>query len=283
MKLFSLDAPFVVLKNCIEFEADCKHVQVLLREWCMEGCNPCDSPISGELSTSDSPMSVVDAKKYRRAAARINYLSQDRPDLNVAARLLAMRMANPMCGDEVLVKRVLRYLKGSTRVVYKYMYEDNIGKLVLYTDSDWGGCKSTRRSASGGVLMHGTHLIGHWSKLQGTPAPSSGDSELTAASKGISEVLGVRHLLVQLDIPVQITQYIDASAAKGTLLRKGAGKIKHLEVKQVWCQAMVEKYFLEVLKIPRKQNLADVLTHPVPRRCMELFHDATSVYISTEP
>ena len=131
--------------------------------------------------------------------------------------------------------------------------------------------------------MHGTHLIGHWSKLQGSPAPSSGEAELNAASKGISEVLGVRRLLVQLHTPVQITQYIDASAAKGTLLRKGAGKIKHLEVKQVWCQAMVEKYSIEVLKIPRKQNLADVLTHPVPRRCMDLFHDATNVYTGTEP
>ena len=47
-------------------------------------------------------------------------------------------------------------------------------------------------------------------------------------------------------------QYLDASATKGTMLRKGAGKIKHLEVRQLWCQAMVEKYNIEVLKIRRK-------------------------------
>ena len=87
----------------------------------------------------------------------------------------------------------------------------------------------------------------------------------------------------QMEVPVLMKQYLDASATKGTMLRKGAGKIKHLEVRQLWCQAMVEKYNIEVLKIPRKMNLADALTHAVPRRSMDLFLEAVNVYISTEP
>ena len=111
----------------------------------------------------------MDAKKYRRAAARINYLSQDRPDLNVASLVLAMHMSKPMKGDEVLVKRVLRYLKGSTRSAYECPYVEDLGKLVLYTDSDWGGCKDTRRSTSGGVLLHGTHLMATGRKYKPVP------------------------------------------------------------------------------------------------------------------
>ena len=137
--------------------------------------------------------------------------------------------------------------------------------------------------AAGGILLHGTHLMGHWSKIQASPAPSSGEAELNAASKGISELLSVRHLLNEMNVLVKMTHYVDASAAKGTTLRKGAGRIKHLEVRQLWCQAMVEKYCVEVLKIPRKQNLADVLTHAAPRRCWELFHDAVNIWTSTEP
>ena len=267
----------------IELEADTKHVRVLLQEWGMENCNACDTPLGEDAKSGTVEMSTLDAKKYRRAVARINYLGQDRPDLNVAGRVLAMQMAKPMVGDEVLVKRVLRYLKGNPRSVYVYSYCSDPGNLVLYTDSDWGGCKKTRRSTSGGVLFHGPHLIAHWSKVQSTPAPSSGEAELNAASKGISEVLSVRHLLTEMQIPVTVKQYLDASAAKGTMMRKGAGRIKHLEVRQLWCQAMVEKYEISVLKVPRKLNLADVLTHAVPRRCWSLFLEAVNVYLSAEP
>ena len=147
----------------IEVEADAKHVKVLLEEWGMENCNACDTPLVGDHQSSEVDMSTVDAKKYRRAAARINYLGQDRPDLNVVGRVLAMHMANPKVGDEVLIKRVLRYLKGSPRSVYEFPCVDDLGNLVLYADSDWGGLKKCRRSTIGGVLMHGTHLIAHWS------------------------------------------------------------------------------------------------------------------------
>ena len=68
--------------------------------------------------------------------------------------------------------------------------------------------------------MHGTHLIAHWSKVQSSPAPSSSEAELNAASKGISEILGVRHLLDEMSIEVKMKLYVDASAAKGTILRK---------------------------------------------------------------
>ena len=246
----------------------------------MKGCNSCDTPIQGEEGRADSDdMSAGDATLFRRAAARVNYLSQDRPDLNVASRLLAMRMANPKKGDELILKRVLRYLKGSPRSIYCYSWGGDMSQLELYTDSDWAGDKERRRSTSGGVILYGGHLVGHWSKLQGSPAPSSGEAELNAGSKGLSELLGIRHLLDQMGMDVGMTHYLDASATKGTMLRRGAGKIKHLEVRQLWCQYAVERYGIRIIKIPRKQNLADTLTHPVGRRCWELFHEAVGVAV----
>ena len=211
-------------------------------------------------------------------------MGQDRLDLNVILRLLAMRMAHPKRGDEEMIKRTLRYLKGAPRLTYHYPWESGIGKLTVYTDSDWGGDRQKRRSTSGGVLLHGRHLIGHWSKLQSSPAPSSGEAELNACSKGLSEVLGIRHFLSQIGIGATVRHCIDAFAAKGTLLRKGAGKIMHLEVRQLWCQSAVERYGIEVVKIPRKLNLADSLTHGISKREQALFHEAICVSVrSLEP
>ena len=77
--------------------------------------------------------------------------------------------------------------------------------------------------------------------------------------------------------------YLDASAAKGALLRRGAGKIKHLEIRQLWCQHAIERYGIEVLKIVRKLNLADCLTHVIGKRELSLFLDATGIVIKEEP
>ena len=113
--------------------------------------------------------------------------------------------------------------------------------------------------------------------MQNSPAPSSGEAELNACSKGFSEVLSIRHFLSQIGIDPNVRHYIDASAAKGTLMRKGAGKIKHLEVRQLWCQYAVEKYGIEVIKIPRELNLADGLTHGIGKKEQALFHEAIGI------
>ena len=144
-------------------EADPKHVGILLKEWNMEDCNSCDTPIGNEDVSSDEAMQAGEATMFRRAVARINYLGQDRPDLNVASRLMAMRTAQPRKGDEAFVKRALRYLKGHSRSIYQYPWNDGIGHLAVYTASDWGGDKERWRSTSGGVILHGGHLVGHWS------------------------------------------------------------------------------------------------------------------------
>ena len=45
------------------------------------------------------------------------------------------------------------------------------------------------------------------------------------------------------------------------LLRAGTGKVKHLSTKQLWVQSVVETLPVDVVKIPRSENYADMLTH----------------------
>ena len=64
----------------------------------------------------------------------------------------------------------------------------------------------------------------------------------------------------------------DASACKGMLLRKGAEKVKHLSTKQLWSQRTFETYQVEVVKIPRKENVADMLTHTLQGEALHILH-----------
>ena len=62
------------------------------------------------------------------------------------------------------------------------------------------------------------------------------------------------------DCKVQIKIKVDASAAIGISMRRGLGKIRHLETNQLWIQEKVESGKMKVIKIPGELNVADHLT-----------------------
>ena len=47
------------------------------------------------------------------------------------------------------------------------------------------------------------------------------------------------------------------------LLRTGTGRVKHLSTKQLWVQAAIEAFPMIIQKVPRTENCADTLTHPL--------------------
>ena len=98
-------------------------------------------------------------------------------------------------------------------------------------------------------------------------ALSIGEGEVNACVKGVSEGIGVHELLVEMGIPVDLKLELqtDSSAAKGTITRHGSGKIKHLTIKQLWIQEAIRDYKVDVQKIPRSVNSADLLTHQCNR------------------
>ena len=261
----------------LELEGDEKHEEMLKKEWGMEHCKEVETPITKgfqEQSTIGEELREDEAKQVRRAIARINYMAQDRPDLSVAARVLSQCMAHPREGVRQGVKRVIRYLSGRPRCVLMIPHSVEFNKIEVMTDSDWAGDISTRRSCSGGSLQFGGATVLHWSKLQSNVALSSGEAELNAAVKGMSEAIGLSELVHEIfQVRPGIKLTVDASACKGMLLRQGAGRVKHLTTKQLWVQGAIQSYGVEVSRTPREFNSADALTHPTSSAEMDLALD----------
>jgi len=109
----------------LEYEADEKHVEVLLREWGMCDSKAVCTPGTAEEKKTegeaggDIKLTKLKAKEFRRAAARINYLDQDRADLSFTAKEISCAMAEPTEADVMRLKRCLRYLKGATQGIHK--------------------------------------------------------------------------------------------------------------------------------------------------------------------
>ena len=234
----------------------------------MAHCNPVATPyVKPVATTTGEPgeakgLSSADATPYRRAAARINYVALDWPDLSFASRGASSRMSLPKEGDDQLIKRIIRYLKGKPRVAIRYEFQEESEGITVFTDSDWAGDQTTRKSTSGGVVCRGKHTISWWCKLQSNIALSSCEAELNAALKGAVEGLNVQRLAASLGDMLPLELRTDASAARGVILRQGVGKVRHLQVKQLWLQENVAAGELTIVKIPRANNCADALTHP---------------------
>ena len=109
--------------------------------------------------------------------------------------------------------------------------------------------------------MRGSHLVSLWSRTQQVISLSSAEAELNALCKSAQEGLAAKHLSEEIHLPVALELKTDASAARGVIQRQGAGKVKHLSVKQLWVQEREACKELSVKKIPRDFNPSDFLTH----------------------
>ena len=93
--------------------------------------------------------------------------------------------------------RILKYLKsapGKGLIFSKHKHLDVSG----YTDSDWAGNITDRRSTSGYFTFVGGNLVTWKSKKQKVVARSSAEAEYRGMALGVCEMLWLRHLLRDL-------------------------------------------------------------------------------------
>ena len=132
----------------------------------------------------------------------------------------------------------------------------------VFSDTDWAGCKATRKSTSGGVACVGCGVVKSWSKTQGSIALSVGEAEYYALVKGAAEAIGMRSLMADLGVETNVEVYVDSSTAKSIASRTGIGKIRHMDVRYMWVQERVRRGDIRIRKIPGTENPADALTKP---------------------
>ena len=228
-----------------------------------ENAKSVSTPHAAEEVNDETPLSQENAIMYRSAVARLNYLSQDRSDIQFATKELCRFMSNPKERDWCRLKRVIRYLKGHARVIINYEYQRRITSVDVWTDSNYAGCRVTRKSTSGGVVMLGKHMIKSWSITQSVISLSSGEAEYYAMVKGGTVGLGISAMLRELGIQVKLNIKTDASAALGIARRKGLGRIRQIDVSQLWIQDKVACGELSVTNIGTGENISDALTKHV--------------------
>jgi hypothetical protein len=243
-------------------------VEILIKETRLGEANIVVTPGAktneGKGWLSDAPLDKAAASMYRSCVARANYLALDRPDIAFAVKEACRDMSAPTTASWEKIKRVVRYLKGEPRLVYEYRWQGQ-EDLTVYVDTDWAGCHKTRKSTSGGAIVRGSHLLKHWSTTQQTIALSSGEAELKGILKGAAEGLGLQSVGMDLNTELSVHLYTDSSAAMGMVNRKGLGRVRHVEVGELWIQDTVKQMRMPIGKVAGEENPVDILTKHVDR------------------
>ena len=139
----------------LSYEADPRHVEIVTEQLQLQHSKHVATPGAKEEGNTQEdhtqPLGEADATKYRALVARCNH-APDRPDIAFAVNELPRSMAIPTKGDMTILKRLGRYLLEKPRLRQWHGWQPSQYRIKTYSDADWAGCKSTRKSTTGGVI-----------------------------------------------------------------------------------------------------------------------------------
>jgi hypothetical protein len=94
-----------------------------------------------------SESSKVNPTIYRQLIGCLMYLTNTRHDICFVVNSFNQHMVDPREVHWIATKHILRYLKGTIEFGLQYLQGDQIN-LVGYSDSDWVGSTTNRKSTS---------------------------------------------------------------------------------------------------------------------------------------
>jgi hypothetical protein len=247
------------------------YLEKVLVKFGMEGCTPLSTPIikDGEPEAKEE---LETRFPYREAVGALMYLMVGtRPDIAFAVGVVSRTLENPSPRDWNKVKRIMRYLRGSSTLGLTYKPNKEHNNLEVFTDADYAGDMKTALSTTGVVCMFAGAAITWFSQRQRGISLSTTQSEIVAASEGARELVWLIRLydgLVGQREPPTI--FIDNEAALKLAHNPEMHKrTKHIAIRHFFIRELVIEGEIEVSRVTTESNIADIFTKalPKPRMC----------------
>ncbi|RVX21356.1 Retrovirus-related Pol polyprotein from transposon RE2 [Vitis vinifera] len=175
-----------------------KYALDILEETGMLDCKPVDTPMDPNVKFIPRRGELLgDPGRYRRLVGKLNYLTITRPDISFPVSVVSQFLQSPCDSHWDAVIRILRYIKNTPGQGVLY---ENRGhtQVAGYTNADWVGSPTDRRSTSGYCVFIGDNLISWNSKKQNVVAKYSAEVEYRAMALATCELIWLKHLLREL-------------------------------------------------------------------------------------
>ncbi|XP_054741245.1 uncharacterized protein LOC129246416 [Anastrepha obliqua] len=232
----------------------------------MDSCKSATTPwVDGTvLKKCEKQCKDIDAMRYQSLIGGLMYLAViSRPDIAHVVSKLSQFNNHPHEEHFKAAKHVLRYLKQSSAA--KITYSSTGENLVCYTDSDWAGDVSDRKSCSGYVIFMSDGLVSWESKKQSIVALSTMEAEYIALCQGAKDVVFLRTLLREMGYDGYVNEptnmHCDNQSAQFLLKHPMVHKrSKRIDLRFHYVRELFEKGEIEVHFVNSDANAADIMT-----------------------
>ena len=227
---------------------------------------------------------------FREAIGSLMYLANaTRPDIAYAVNYLARKQMNPTENDWGEIKRIFRYLKGTSTLGIKFL--SNSENLEALSDASFRDCDDSK-STGGYIIKLFGDVISWRSHKQSTVTTSTCQAEYLAMSDACQELISldksIRYIIGRTFYP--ITLWCDNKSAKDCTEKDGSHRLKTFdqsvfEIKNDltlrektgnrkimaithgdFVKQCVEEKKIKVSWISTDRNLADIMTKPLPQK-----------------
>nr|GEX12564.1 ribonuclease H-like domain-containing protein [Tanacetum cinerariifolium] len=154
------------------------------------------------------------------------------------------------------------------------IYASATTSFVGYTDVDWAGCPSTRRSTSGYCVFLGDNLLSWSSKRQHTISRSSAEAEYRGVANVVAETTWLHNLLRELHYPLSTATLVYCDNVSTIYLSANPvqhQRTKHIEIDIHFVRDMVQTGHIRVLHVPSRYQYAYIFTKGLRQLCLKIF------------
>ncbi|XP_028086237.1 uncharacterized protein LOC114287156 [Camellia sinensis] len=245
-----------------------KYVLDLLTETGLLGTRPSDTPMDSSVKPAgDTDDLFTDIGHYHRLVGKLIYLTVTHPDITYVVGVVTQFMHAPRQPYFVAMCRILQYLKRAPGRGLFYRPSSSLS-VTGFSDADWAGNQTDRRSTSGYCTFVGGNLVTWHSKKQTIVVRSSAVAEYRAMAHTASEILWVQSLLQDFgfSVPTPMTMSCDNQAAifiaNNPVFHE---RTKHIEVDCHFIHDLLLRKQLVTPYVHSEDQLGDILTKPLAR------------------
>lgn len=244
----------------------------ILKRAQMLDCRPMPTPsVQNTVSTPDD--TTVDPRYFRGLVGSLQYLTLTRPDLSFSVNYVSQFMHTPDVSHLKFVRRILRYLKGTIHYGLSLTANTSL-VLSAFSDADWAGCPTTRRSTTGYCTFLGSNIISWCAKKQNTVARSSTEAEYRAMAHAAAELTWLGYLLADLRVPIHHPPVLHGDNLSALYLTVNPvlhARSKHIALDYHYVRERVAQGVLTTKHIPSSLQLADIFTKPMTKARLAQF------------
>ena len=177
-------------------------------------------------------------------------------------------MAAPRSPHYAGFLRILCYMKGT---IFDGLHFSSHSSLTLqaYSDADWAGDPTDRRSTTGYCFMLGDSLISWRSKKQTVVARSSTEAEYRALTATTVELIWLRWLLQDLGIDCSAATQLHCDNLSAIQIAHNDvfhERTKHIEIDCHFIRQHVLQGTITLQSVSSQDQLADIFTKPLSPR-----------------